>query len=210
MKKITTYILFSLICLTIAAQDLTSVFLNIPESVLLGLDAENKDRLINTSTDSISATATSLLGGDLVRKAISDDYILIETSSAGTLQIKLLPLVNNSKIVCVVKTVCGKACDSNIEFYTTDWVLLPKSSLFPKTDINWFIKEEADKQNDDLKNAIAALNMVPVKILLDDSSSKATLTLDLENYLSKADLEKVKDYINESPKILSWDKVSFK
>lgn len=210
MKKAAIYILLSFFYFTVNAQDLTSAFLKIPESVLFGLDAENKDILINTTTDSIAATATSVLGGDIARKAISEDYILLETSSAGTLQMKLLPLVNNSKIICVVKTVCGKACDSNLEFYTTDWELLPKSALFPDIDLNWFIKNDADKDSDSFKNALAAIDMMPIKITLSSSDFSATVTLDLENYLSKDDFERIKPYLNNLPKTLTWNKILFK
>jgi len=210
MKKGIIYILLCLISLSAAAQDLTSVFLKIPEDVLFGLDAENKDKLINTATDSVTATATSILGGDIIRKTVTDDYLLFETSSAGTLQIKLLPLVNNSRIICVVKTVCGKACDSNVRFYSTDWTLLPGAALLPETDINWFIKEDADKKNEDFVNAFAAVDMMPVKITLDASQPIANITLDIENYLSEDDYKKIKPYLNDTPKTLTWDRTSFK
>lgn len=210
MKKITTYLLFCIISLPLAAQDLTTIFLNIPDSVLMGIDAEGKDALIKNTTDTLKVSTPSLFGKEITRNAIAEDYLSLQTSAAGTLQIKLLPLINNSKIILTVKTVCGKACDSQVQFYSTDWTALADVSLFPVPQIDWFIKADADRNSDDFKNAIAAVNMHPFKIDISADKTEATVSLDIENYLSEEDYKKIKPYLNDTPRVLTWDKVSFK
>lgn len=210
MKKIIIYILFCIIASPLVAQDLTSVFLNIPDSVLIGIDAEGKDVLIKNASDTLKVSTPSLFGKEIIRNEVTEDYLSLQTSSAGTLQIKLLPLVNNSKIILTIKTVCGKACDSQIQFYSTDWTPLADVSLFPVPQIDWFIKSDIDRNSDDFKNAYAAVDMHPFKIDISADKAEATVSFDIENYLSEEDYKKIKPYLNDTPRVLTWDKVSFK
>jgi hypothetical protein len=195
----------------VAAQDITSVFLSVPEDVLFGIDAQNKDRLVSYPNDTAEVKVRSQLNSQLKRTSISEDFIALETSSAGTLQLKLLPLINDSKIVCVVHTVCGKACDSRIAFYATNWQPIENtSSLFPPMTPDLFIKPNVDRQSEDFQNALAALDMFVIRYELNAENDTVNAYLDLQNYLQEEDYNKIKPYLIEQPKIIRWDKVSYK
>lgn len=196
---------------SLSAQDMTSVFLSTPENMLFGINAEGKDKLIAAPNDSSIVEVDSELNGKVKRLKISDDYISLQTSDAGTLQIKLLPLVNESKIICLVKTVCGKACDSQINFYSTNWVPLENvSNLIPKINSDLFIKADTDRTDENFINAFAAIDMIPIKMDFDTKDTSLKVTLDIENYLSKSDFDKISTYLIDSPLIFHWDKTSFK
>jgi len=197
--------------LVLLAQDITSVFLNIPESVLFGVDAENKDKLIAKQTDTTTVSVISPLNGVVKRLQLTDDFIALQTSDAGTLQIKLLPLVNDSKIICVVNTVCGKACDSHIRFFNTNWTPLTDTGiLFSEPAKDWFIKSDADRSDQNFVNAYIALDMIPQKIVLGAHDLSLTVYCDIENYLSAGDYKNIKPYLSELSKVYKWDKISFK
>ncbi|MFR9166091.1 MAG: DUF3256 family protein [Dysgonomonas sp.] len=211
MKKIFLLFLFIIPAFCLHAQDVTSVFLSMPDDILLGLDAEGKDKLIAAPTENNDSVAVmTALRSEIKRLGISDDYIKLQTSKAGTMQIKLLPLVNNTKIICVVKTVCGKACDSYINFYSTDWVLLDDISLFPVPDKEWFIKPDADREDEDFANAYAALIINPFKIELSADDYTASVYYDIKNSLSADDWKKFEPYFTNQPKVFTWNKISFK
>jgi len=210
MKKFVFPLLLCLIFTAVSAQDITSVFLIAPDSVLFGLSAEEKDKLVANPEDTASVVVPATLYKNLKRLAMTDDYISLQTSSVGTLQIKLLPLVNNSKIICVVNTVCGKACDSRINFFTTDWMPLENSGLFPSVSKEWFIKPGTDRTTEDFKNAYAALDMTPVKMEISGNELSLTAYYDIQNYLSEDDYKKIQPYLIEEPKVYLWDKISFK
>ena len=38
---------------------------------------------------------------------------------------KLLAVNDSTQVICTVSTACAPACDSSIQFYTTDWKELP-------------------------------------------------------------------------------------
>ena len=212
MRKLIILFAFLLSGLYLSAQDnINSVILSLPNDVVYGLDASQKDLLIATGTsDTAAVTISSNLYSSIRRTAITDSYISLQTSEAGTTQIKLLPLVNNSKIICVVKTVCGDFCDSRIRFYTTDWKPIEGSDLFPRMSIDWFIKDDADRSSDDFKNAIAVLDMNPMKIYLSPDTDIATIEYNIKRYLSEGDYELLRPFLKDEPKTLIWDKVSFK
>lgn len=108
---------FLLIALTCSAQKMGELFKTMPQHVLPGFSEADKIMLlVDTALTSIPYPL-----GNIERINYTDDFLKIKTSSRGNLQIKLLPLINNTKIVCVVKTVCGQACDSQIQFYSTEW-----------------------------------------------------------------------------------------
>lgn len=210
MKRLFLFLIISALILPLSAQDITSVFLSMPDDVFLGLDAEAKDKLIAQANDTSEVKIRSVFGGEITRQEMSEDYLSLQTSTAGILQIKLLPLVNNSRIICVVKTVCGKACDSNVRFYTTDWEELSDVNLFPKPDINWFIKPDVNRESEEFKNAYAALDMRPMKMELDSHKAQLNVILDAESYLSEDDYLKFEPFLTTKPHILKWDKISFK
>lgn len=211
MKQIRLILAFSLFTLQFAvAQDLTSVFLNIPENILFGVNAEGKDKLIANTSDSAKVIIQSTIDAEIIRDTLTDDFIKIQTSSVGTLQIKLLPLVNNSKIICLVKTVCGEVCDSYTEFYATDWTPLKNTNLMPEPSMDWFIKNDADRNSLEFKNAYAALTMIPLKVEISEGSPTLQVYCDIKGYLSQEDYENFEPFFTDAPKILTWDKASFK
>lgn len=195
---------------SISAQDLNSVFLTIPDEILLGLTVEDKNKLISQPNGTDTITVENALGGNIKRLDISRDYISLETSKIGNLQIKVLPLVNNSKIICVIKTVCGKACDSNVRFYTTDWTLVSQAGLSPEKDLSWFLKSDIDKNIEEYKNATVVLDMNPVKFILSPDNLTLTAQSGLKEYLSSEDYKKIKPFLSDQGKVFTWDKISFK
>lgn len=213
MKKIVFTIAFIITSvISLPAQEIGSIFLTMPENIIFGLEAAQKDLLVSNPGDTTEIKVDRGTYGEVKRLAMSSDFISLQTSEVGTTQIKLLPLINDSKIVCVVKTVCGKdsLCDSQIQFYTTKWLPINQGDLFPKRDKDWFIKADADRDTQAFKNAYAALDMNPMKITLSPSDNSLTLVYEIEKYLSEADYKKIQPYLTEEPKIFNWDKSSYK
>lgn len=195
---------------TLTAQEIGSIVLTMPENIILGLEATQKDQLIANPEDTAKVVVDKGTYSKVTRLAISSDFISLKTSEAGTTQIKLLPLINDSKIICVVKTVCGRICDSRIEFYTTKWVPISQTELFPQKNKDWFIKTDIDKNSQDFKNAYSALDMNPMKYILSPENTSLTVEYDIKNYLSEDDYKKIQPFLIEEPRVFNWDKISYK
>lgn len=211
MKKIIiTVIIFISTISTLSAQEIGSIVLSMPNNIIFGLEAAQKDKLIADPKDTTQIIVDRGTFSAIKRLKISSDFISLQTSAMGTTQIKLLPLINESKIICVVKTVCGKACDSQIEFYTTKWVPIPQKELFPETDKDWFIKPDTDKNTQCFKNAYAALDMNPMKFILSPDNTSLSVEYTIKDYLSDEDYKKIEPYLIEGNKIFEWNKTSYK
>jgi hypothetical protein len=106
--------------------------------------------------------------------------------------------------------VCGKACDSRIQFYTTKWAPIVQGDLFPKVDKDTFIIADTDRNSQEFRNAYAALDMNPFIISLSADDASLEISYDIEDYLTDEDYKKIEPYLIENPKKYIWDKLSFK
>lgn len=211
MKKLFITV-FSFCCsLAIFAQDsISSVILNMPDEVICGLQASHKELLVSNPDDTAAVKIETSLYPKLERVGFTKNFIRIKTSDAGDVQIKLLPLINNSNIICVVKTVCGQVSDSQIKFYTTDWQQIEATTLYPIINADKFTNPDADRNSDDYKNAVSAIDINPLKITLSPIDDTASIEFDIKPYLSDSDYNMVKRFFSFQPITLSWDRISFK
>ena len=211
MKQLTLSILLLFVGICVHAQSsITSVFLNVPDEVISGLDSDAKDKLVSNPGDTAMVNVETAIYDSIKRLAIADDYSMLQTSPIGTVQIKLLPLINESKIICVIHTVCSKSCDSQINLYTTNWTPIGQTDLFPKRNIEWFIKSDTDKNSQEYKNAISALDMNPMKLTISEKDNSISAVYDIKGYLSEDDYKRIEPFLSGQPKVLTWDKISFK
>lgn len=209
MKKIIVLLSFTFVVTICMGQDLSSVVKNMPDDLILKLDANQKDKLFETVSDTARVMIVNQLGGEVERVAISDDYLSLRTSDVGLLQIKLLPLINNSYIIGVIKTVCAGACDSSIGFYTTSWEPLSQVDLFPEKDKDWFLKTDVDRNSDIFINASAALDMTPIKYLFSPDNTDVQAVYEIKGYLSTPDYELIKPFVEQEDIIFKWNKTAY-
>ena len=212
MKKIILGAILSLSTLMLSAQDLSTLILSMPDNIIMGLDTDQKLTLSASTIakDTATIAVQTPIYENIVRTNFSDDLITLKTSNIGTTQIKLLTLINDSKIICVIKTVKGKVSDSSISFYTTKWQPIPPTSLFPEKTIDWFLNSDIDRTSQDYVNATAIIDMLPVALSYDGKNNDITATFDIEGYLSEQDYKKLKPFLSESPKVLNWNKTTYK
>lgn len=210
MKKIVYIISLLFIGLAVQAQNIAPLIIGMPDNMLIGVTLEQRKQLIVPVKDTAEAVVVNAMGDTVKRLGFTEDYISLQTSKVGTLQVKLLSLVNNSQIIGVITTVCGPACDSRIDFYTTDWNPLGQPDLFPRISKDTFLKSDVDRTSDDFLNAYASLDMTPIKLNFSPSDKNVVAVYDIKSYLSKDDYEKLKPFLKDTPQVYTWDKFAFK
>lgn len=212
MKKILLALLILLPLTATNAQDIAALVVTMPDNMLIGVTLDKKKELAVAETDSLEKKVYVInsVGDSIERLIYTDDYIAIKTSDAGILEIKLLPLVNNTNIVGVITTVCGQVCDSRIDFYTTSWQRLDKSTLFPEIDKSLFFKADINKNTLDFQNAIAPVDMNPVRLSFSEKSNDITAESQLESYLAQDDYKALEPYLQTDPRMFEWNKFAYK
>lgn len=208
-KLVTTLLLSFALTASVLAQDINKVFKDMPRDIIYGLSPELNEMLLDSPKDTSKFVATAVYE-NIKRKALNSEFIALQTSKAGMTEIKLLPLINESKIICVVQTVSGVITDSRISFYTDKWEPVDGSDLLPKRDVNWFLKEDVDKSSEKYAHAISSLIMSPMKYTLSPDEAILTVEFDPKGFLSKEDYKNLEPFLKQEPKVLKWDKVRFK
>ena len=209
MKKI-LLILLSFCALSVMGQNMKSVFIAMPDSICPLLTQVNKEDCIDFLASNMKAEVTNRFGNKAEMKALTDDYVLVQTSSASTLEMKLLPVSDSIKVICMVKTVCASACDSDVLFYASDWskkldagdfLKLPAASAFylpadSETEESVLIKKKAD--------------MHPMKASLSKDDASLTFIYTTPDYLNKEDREKLLPHLRKEPIVLRWQDGAFR
>lgn len=211
MKKLSIILFSLLVTFSIKAQNenISTIFVSIPDSFLIGLDVEQKAELVQMP-DSANVAVTTGIGEQVERIALSDDYIALKTSDVGSLEVKLLPLVNGTYIIAVISTVCGPACDSHINFYTTAWVPLSTRDLFPEKDKAWFLDLDKIDNPNVIDNLSAILDMTPIKLSFVSGDTSIGAAYDIQKYLSPEDYKVIEPCLIKDPITFTWDKSSYR
>jgi hypothetical protein len=62
----------------------------------------NREDFIDFLDSSMKAEVKNRFGNVAEMKVLTDDYTLVQTSEVGTLELKLLPVNDSTKVVCMV------------------------------------------------------------------------------------------------------------
>ena len=197
-------LIFSCITFCGYGQKITDVFKTMPSDILPGFSEANRTMLlVDTALKVIPYPL-----GNIEKINYTDSYLQLKTSDIGTFQLKLLTLVNNTKIICTIKTVCGDACDSNIRFYSTGWEKIDEKTLLPNVTKEIFF-DPAKKGTDAYEYALSLLDIEPLSAAFRDGGDDLILTLNYEAYLSKENIAKIKPFIKQDFITLRWTKTAF-
>lgn len=209
MKRLIFSILICVLAVGVKGQEMEALFVSMPDKNIPQLeDAWRKD-LIDLYKSGKEARLKNTMNGFSTLKNLTSDYLLLQATERSTVEMKLLPLVNNTNVICMVKTVNGPVPDSEIKFYTTEWEPLPASDLFTPVSFDWFIKEDVDKNSTAFLDATSRLDMDLIQYNLSPDNLTLTATYTTPLYLSKEDRKEVTPFIKDSPKVYTWEKYHF-
>lgn len=140
MKK---NIIMALLCLMVQtgyAQKMRDVFVAMPDSVMPYLTKVNKADCIDFIDSKMRAIVKNRLDNQCEMTRLTDDYTQMKLSKGYTLEMKLLPVNDSTKIICMIRTLGDSLKQfSNIHFFTSDWkqelkrdkyITLPKLSEY--------------------------------------------------------------------------------
>lgn len=209
MKRLIFAILICALTWGAKAQEIDALFVSMPNNNIPQLDDAWRKDLIDLYKSGKEARLKNTMNGFSTLKNMTSNYLLLQVTERSTVEMKLLPLVNNTNVICVVKTVNGPVPDSEIEFFTTEWEPLAVSDLFTPVATDWFIKEDADKHSNAFLDATSRLDMDLIHYSLSPDSLTLTATYTTPQYLSQEDRKKVTPFIKESPKVYNWEKSHF-
>ncbi|MBQ8770117.1 MAG: DUF3256 family protein [Bacteroides sp.] len=204
-------IIVSIFCaLSATAQNMKSVFVSMPDSIAPLLTQTNKEDCIDFLDSNMKAVVKNRFGNEAEMKALTENYALMQTSPVGTLEMKLLPVNDSTNVVCMVKTVCASACDSEVHFYTSDWSKKLDAKNFlqtPEADA-FFLPNDTLTDEDALIRKKADMHLMKVSLSKDDAS--LTYIYSTPDYLNEEDREKLLPHLRKEPIVLRWQDGKFR
>ena len=210
MRTVVLIVVGFLCSLTGWAQDMKSVFLTMPDSMTPLLTKVNKEDFVDFLASDMKAEVRNRFDNPAEMKVLTEDYVLMQTSAVGPLEMKLLPVNDSTKVVCMVKTVCALACDSEIYFYTSDWSReLDKKEYLQLPDTGaFFLPKDSLSEEDVLVRKKADMHLVKASLSKDDST--LTLVYTTPDYLNQEDKDKMLPLLNQNPVVFEWNSGKFR
>ena len=210
MRKVLLIVVSVLCGISASAQDMKSVFIAIPDSITPLLTKVNKEDCVDFLDSNMKAEVKNRFDGTAEMKVLTEDYTLVQTSEIGTLEMKLLPVNDSTKVVCMVKTVCASACDSDVRFYTSDWSKeLDAASLLqrPSADV-FFLPNDTLSEEGILIRKKADMHLMKASLSKDEPT--LTFIYTTPDYLTQEDKEKLLPHLRKEPVVLEWKDGKFR
>ena len=210
MKKSILLMLLSCMALSMAAQDMKSVFISMPDSITPLLTKVNKEDCVDFLDSNMKAEVSTRFGGTAEMKVLTDDYVLMQTTPTSSLEMKLFPVNDSVKVVCMVKTTCASACDSHIRFYASDWSkqLRTEDFLQAPSGESFFLPN--DSLTDEALVVRQKADMHLIKASLSKEDDSFTFIYTTPEYLNKEDREKLLPHLRQEPIVLKWENGKFR
>ena len=208
MKRLYLIYILCLCCwLGGRAQELRSLFVAMPDSVLPLLTKTNRMDCVDFLDSNMKAEVKNRFNKTSELKVLTKDYLELQLTSQSSVEMKLLPMNDSVKVVCMVHTVCGPVCDSEITFYDTQWKQLPSKNFITLPEVDRFYYLNTNDES--YATVRKAADMYLMKANLSSEASTLTFIYTTPDYLSKEDREKLELYLRKEPIVYQWGEGRF-
>lgn len=209
MKQVLTLLMVWLSIIPSVAQDMKTVFVQMPDSILPLLTKVNREDCVDFLANNMKAVVTNRLDRHSEMKVLTDNYFQMQLTDVSVLEMKLLPLNDSVKIICEVKTVSAPVCDSQIRFYDTKWNRLQTSDYFrvPAEDAFYSVSDSLGSVPAEIRKKA---DMFMVKFALNPDQEIITMEYMTPYYLNEEDREKLSPYLSKDSVVYKWENGSFK
>ncbi|MBO7114796.1 MAG: DUF3256 family protein, partial [Bacteroidaceae bacterium] len=144
IKRILTVLIAVIMtCGAAQADDLRTLFINMPDSIMPTLTKSERMDFMDYLDSGMKARVRNKLGGESEMTALSDRSLTVRTSQAGRIEMVLFPRKKGVNLICIIKTVTARYDDSRITFYDENWMPLDASELIELPQFDDYLTKEA-------------------------------------------------------------------
>lgn len=205
MKRIYLLLGVFALCLGAYAQDLKSLFVAMPDSLSPLLTEVNRADFGDFLDSKMKAEVKNRFGKSSEMTRLTSDYLFLKLTGASTVEMKLLPLNDSVKIVCVVSTYMGPVPDSKVTFYDTDWKMLPANDFLTIPGEDRFYRAPvSDIEADSLKNLRLRADMYLLKAELSADDNTLSFIYTTPEYMDKQSAAELRKYLWGKPLKYQW------
>lgn len=204
MRKIITIgLLF--IAFALQAQDIKSLYIAIPDSLSPLLTKVNRQDFGDFLQSGMKAEVQNRFGKKSEMVKLTDDYLDIQLTSVSRMEMKLLPVNDSTRVICMAKTYRGPVSDTEITFYSTEWKQLNTSDFIqlPCED-DFFITPTSPEKRDSLERLKVQADMRLVKADLSEKEQTLSFSYTVPDYMEKKFAESLRVYLRKEPLRYEW------
>ena len=192
------------------AQKMDEVFIKMPDEIVIQLEEAWRKDLVEIYKSGKPAVLENTMQGKSTLQKLTDDYLLLQSTEHSSVELKLLPLVNNTYIICMVETVFAPVADSRVSFYTTEWHPLVADGLYMPVTENMFVKVEEELLPSELSIAPApGSGIFLVKYNLGVENATLTAEYTTPQYLDEESRNKMQTLLKTESIVYKWNSGRF-
>lgn len=183
-----------------SAQEARTLFIQMPDSILPLMTSVNRADCIDFLDSRMRAVVTNRLGGKSEMTALTPNYIRLQMTSKSAWQMRLFPLTDSTKVVCVVSTVYGPAPDCTVRFYDARWHSLPAARFLPALpQVDDFLSELPDSAfSYRLRDVRRQADLRLLDATLDATGDSLVFRLGTPLYMEREAAEELKPFVRRS------------
>lgn len=213
MKKIVLITALLLGMATSRAQTtITDVIKTIPQELLPYIGDEQRKEINEFAGQEDTIEIKNELNGTTRILTANGDFAQLDLNGTTRMQIKLLPVNDTTKIICMAKTVTKPVPDSDIKFYSTDWTPIHSSFNLPvdykaENLLSVFTQRPDTMTTERYEELLKYIE--PVIVSADLSKDNCTITFNIDiPFVQKDEINMIKAIIRQ--KTFKWDGNNFK
>ena len=204
MKRIVISLLLACSVIYSNAQKLEEIFVQMPDSLVEQLEEAWRKDIVDLYKTGKIATLENTMNGKSTLLKLTEDYLLLQSTEKSTVELKLLPLVNNTYIICMIETVFAPVADSRFGFYSITWQKLSSDGLVIPVNEDKFFKNDIDRTSLEFLDVSSRLDMFLVKYSVSAENMSLTAEYMTPHYLDDDYKERIKPYLKTEPIIFEW------
>lgn len=191
--------------LMVQAQDLKSLFVAMPDSLSPLWTEVNRADFGDFLASNMKARVRNRFGNFSEMLKLTDDYLLMQSTSVSTMEMKLLPVNDSVNIICMVQTYQAPVADSRISFYDTAWKELPVSQFIQLPEESVFYKTpETTAQADLLADVRKYADMYLLKASLSEKGKTLSFVYTTPEYMDKENSDRLTSCLNMKQLEYEW------
>ena len=204
IKRFIISLLFVCWAASAGALKVEELFIKMPDNLIIQLEEAWRKDIVDLYRAGKPATLENTMQGRSTLLNLTDDYMLLQVTERTTVELKCLPLVNNTHVICMITTVSAPVADSRIDVYTTEWQPLSAESLYTPVNTDSFWREDVDSLSPAFIDAKAFLDMCLIKYSLSADNTTLTAEYMTPQYLDSESRKKVEPLLKAVPKVYEW------
>ena len=210
MKKILLLLSIGWYALALQAQDMKSLYAALPDSLSPLLTKVNREDFADFLDSHMKAEVKNRFDRPSEMKQLTPDYLLLQETGSNTIEMKLLPLNDSVKVICVVTTCYAPAADSHLSFYDTGWHPLPASRFVaPPSEDEFYLPAASQAQADSVASLRRFADLYLLKASLSADSRTLSFTYTTPDYIDKKDAAQLRSFIVKQPLRYEWKEGKF-